>query len=167
DDTEATNWASLDGVAGRQLTVDLPGDGPQTVKRVNVSAMLRPAIVGDADTGSQNALSALRSFAVSACDATTTDCADPAHWQRIYTSAGDAFPGGAYRAYSRDINLRTFAVPATPATHLRLEVLASQCTGGPQYAGEQDDDPATTTDCATASPAKAQVRIAEFQAFTK
>ncbi|MGW4679539.1 M36 family metallopeptidase [Micromonospora taraxaci] len=167
DDTEATNWASLDGVAGRQLTVALPGDGPQTVKRVNVSAMLRPAITGDADTGSQNALSALRSFAVSACDATTTDCADPARWKRIYTSADDAFPGGAYRAYVRDINLRTFAVPTTVATHLRLEVLASQCTGGPQYAGEQDADPATTTDCATASPARAQVRIAEFQAFSK
>ncbi|MEU1364367.1 M36 family metallopeptidase [Micromonospora zamorensis] len=167
DDTEATNWASLDGVAGRQLTVALPGGAPQTVKRVNVSAMLRPAIAGDADTGSQNALSALRSFAVSACNATTTDCADPARWQRIYTSAGDAFPGGAYRAYSRDINLRTFAVPGTVATHLRLEVLASQCTGGPHYAGEQDDDPATTTDCATASPARSQVRIAEFQAFSK
>lgn len=167
DDTESTNWASLDGVAGRQLTVALPGDAAQVVKRVNVSAMLRPAIAGDADTGSQNALSALRSFAVSACNATTTDCADPARWQRIYTSAGDAFPGGAYRAYSRDINLRTFAVPTTLATHLRLEVLASQCTGGPQYAGEQDDDPATTTDCATASPARNQVRIAEFQAFSK
>ncbi|MGC4746533.1 M36 family metallopeptidase [Micromonospora sp. DT201] len=167
DDTEATNWASLDGVAGRQLTVALPGGAAQVVTRVNVSAMLRPAITGDADTGSQNALSALRSFAVSACNATTTDCADPARWQRIYTSAGDAFPGGAYRAYSRDINLRTFAVPTTLATHLRLEVLASQCTGGPQYAGEQDDDPATTTDCATASPARSQVRIAEFQAFSK
>ncbi|MEK8107348.1 hypothetical protein NKG94_23340 [Micromonospora sp. M12] len=102
------------------------GDAPQTVKRVNVSAMLRPALTGDADTGAQNALSALRSFAVSACNATTTDCADPTRWQRIYTSAGDAFPGGAYRAYSRDINLRTFAVPSTLATHLRLEVLASQ-----------------------------------------
>ncbi|RLP85915.1 peptidase M36 [Micromonospora sp. BL4] len=167
DDTEATNWASLDGVAGRQLTVALAGDAPQVVKRVNVSAMLRPAIAGDADTGSQNALSALRSFAVSACNAKTTDCADPARWQRIYTSAGDAFPGGAYRAYSRDINLRTFAVPTTLATHLRVEVLASQCTGGPHYAGEQDNDPATTTDCATASPARDQVRIAEFQAFSK
>ncbi|MDG4759246.1 M36 family metallopeptidase [Micromonospora sp. WMMD710] len=167
DDTEATNWASLDGVAGRQVTVALPGDAPQTVKRLNVSAMLRPAITGDADTGSQNALSALRSFAVSACNATTTDCADPSRWQRIYTSATDAFPGGAYRAYSRDINLRSFAVPTTVATHLRLEVLASQCTGGPQYAGEQDADPATTTDCATASPARNQVRIAEFQAFSR
>ncbi|PWU55629.1 peptidase M36 [Micromonospora sp. S4605] len=167
DDTEATNWASLDGVAGRQVTVALPGDAPQVVKRVNVSAMLRPTIAGDADPGSQNSLSALRSFAVSACNAKTTDCADPANWRRIYTSAADAFPGGAYRAYVRDINLREFRVPTTLATHLRLEVLASQCTGGPAYAGEQDDDPATTTDCATASPARDQVRIAEFQAFSK
>ncbi|MEU5904681.1 M36 family metallopeptidase [Micromonospora sp. NPDC047467] len=167
DDTEATNWASLDGVAGKQVTVALPGTAPQLIKRVNVSAMLRPAITGDADTGSQNALSALRSFAVSACNAKTTDCADPTRWKRIYTSADDAFPGGTYRAYTRDINLRTFAVPTTHATHLRLEVLASQCTGGPHYAGEQDDDPATTTDCATASPARGQVRIAEFQAFSK
>ncbi|MGK5445859.1 hypothetical protein ACSNN7_29145, partial [Micromonospora sp. URMC 105] len=62
---------------------------------------------------------------------------------------------------------RSFPVPTTLATHLRLEVLASQCTGGPAYAGEQDDDPATTTDCATASPARDQVRIAEFQVFSK
>ncbi|MCM0677742.1 M36 family metallopeptidase [Micromonospora phytophila] len=167
DDTESTNWASLDGVAGRQVTVALPGDAPQVVKRVNVSAMLRPSITGDVDTGSQNALSALRSFAVSACNAATTDCADPANWRRIHTSAADAFPGGAYRAYVRDLNLRSFPVPTTLATNLRLEVLTSQCTGGPHYAGEQDDDPATTTDCATASPARTQVRIAEFQAFSK
>jgi extracellular elastinolytic metalloproteinase len=167
DDTEATNWASLDGVAGRQVTVTLAGDAPQVVKRVNVSAMLRPAISGDADAGGQNALSALRSFAVLACNAQTTDCADPARWDRILTSADDAFPGGAYRAYTRDINLRSFPVPTTLATHLRLEVLDSQCTGGPAYAGEQDDDPATSTDCATASPARDQVRIAEFQAFAK
>ena len=92
DDTEATNWASLDGVAGRQLTVALPGGAPQTVKRVNVSAMLRPAIAGDADTGAQNALSALRSFAVSACNATTTDCADPARWQRDLHQRGRRVP---------------------------------------------------------------------------
>ncbi|MEH1100019.1 M36 family metallopeptidase [Micromonospora sp. CPCC 205561] len=167
DDTEATNWASLDGVAGRRVTVALPGDAPQLVRRVNVSAMLRPAIAGDPDPGSQNALSALRSFAVSACNAKVTDCADPANWRRIHTSASDAFPGGAYRAYVRDVNLREFRVRTTLATHLRLEVLASQCTGGPAYAGEQDDDPATTTDCATASPARTQVRIAEFQAFSR
>lgn len=167
DDTEATNWASLDGVSGKQVTVALPGDRPHLVKRVNVSAMLRPAISGDADAGSQNALSALRSFAVLACNAKKADCTDPANFRRIYTSRSDAFPGGAYRAYTRDINLRSFRVHPTLATHLRLEVLHSQCTGGPAYAGEQDADPATTTDCATASPARDQVRIAEFQAFAK
>ncbi|MFF5175818.1 M36 family metallopeptidase [Micromonospora sp. NPDC000089] len=167
DDTEATNWASLDGVAGRAVTVALPGDAPQVVKRVNVSAMLRPAITGDPDAGSQNALSSLRSFAVWTCNAKTTDCADPGRWERIFTSPADAFPGGTYRPYTRDITLRSFRVPTTLATHVRLEVLASQCTGGPAYAGEQDDDPATTTDCATASPARDQVRVAEFQVFSK
>ncbi|MEV6372002.1 M36 family metallopeptidase [Micromonospora musae] len=167
DDTEATNWASLDGVTGKQVTVALPGDRAHAVKRVNVSAMLRPAISGDADANSQNALSALRSFAVLACNAQKADCTDPTKFKRIYTSRSDAFPGGAYRAYTRDINLREFRVPTTLATHLRLEVLDSQCTGGPAYAGEQDADPVTTTDCATASPARDQVRIAEFQVFSK
>ncbi|SCL31531.1 Fungalysin metallopeptidase (M36) [Micromonospora nigra] len=167
DDTEATNWASLDGVAGRQVTVALPGDRAHLVKRVNVSAMLRPAITGDVDAGGQNTLSALRSFAVAACDATRADCADPANFRRVYTSAPDAFPGGAFRAYVPDLVVRGFRVPTTRATHLRLEVLTSQCTGGPHYAGEQDDDPATSTDCATSSPARDQVRIAEFQAFSK
>jgi hypothetical protein len=45
--------------------------------------------------------------------------------------------------------------------------VASQCTGGTEYAGEQDDDPANPTDCATASPTRTQVRIAEFQAFDR
>ncbi|SCL52336.1 M36 family metallopeptidase [Micromonospora yangpuensis] len=167
DDSEATNWASRDGVAGRQVTVDLAGDRPQAVKRINVSAMLRPTITGDADAGAQNALTSLRSFAVWACNARTTDCADPTRFRRVFTSRPDAFPGGAYRPYVPEINLRSFTLPTTVATHLRLEVLTSQCTGGPDYAGERDDDPATTTDCATASPARDQVRIAEFQAFTR
>ncbi len=47
-------------------------------------------------------------------------------------------------------------------------MLSSQCTGNPLYAGEQDDDPtAATTDCAANSPFRTQVRIAEFQAFTR
>ncbi|WP_234361767.1 M36 family metallopeptidase [Plantactinospora sp. BB1] len=166
DDTEATNWASLDGVAGRQVTVDLAGDRPQTVRRVNVSAYLRPTNAADpADPGSQNALSALRSFAVLACDASRVDCTVDANYRKVYTSRPDAFPGGKYRAYSRDLNLRTFDIPRTVATHLRIQVLHSQCTGGPEYAGEQDNDPATSTDCGTSSPARSQVRIAEFQAF--
>jgi extracellular elastinolytic metalloproteinase len=82
-------------------------------------------------------------------------------------SAPDAFPGGAYRAFVPDLNLRAFSVAPTAATHVRLRVLTSQCTGGPAYAGEQDADPATRTDCATASPAAAHVRIAEIQVYTR
>jgi hypothetical protein len=96
------------------------------------------------------------------------DCASDAGYHQVFVSAPDAFPGGAFRPYVSQLNLRTFHLnPPTPATHLRIRVLASQCTGGPRYAGEQDSDPATTTDCATASPFAAQVRIAEVQAFTR
>ena len=74
DDTEATDWASLDGVAGKQVTVDLAGTAPQRVTQVNVSALLRPAIDGDADPGPQNRFSALRSFQLLACNAKVADC---------------------------------------------------------------------------------------------
>ena len=61
----------------------------------------------------------------------------------VFTSAAGRVPRRARSGRSaRELNLRTFAVPPTVATHLRIRVLASQCTGGPLYAGEQDDDPA-------------------------
>jgi hypothetical protein len=166
DDTESTDWASLDGVAGKQITVRLAGDGPQQVRRVNLSALLRPAITGDADPGSQNRFSALRSFAILACDDTVQDCATDAGYHQVYRSAPDAFPGGAFRPTAPQLNMRSFDFLMTKATHLRLQVLTSQCTGGPRYAGEQDADPATTTDCTTGSPFAQQVRVAEFQAFS-
>jgi hypothetical protein len=48
-------------------------------------------------------------------------------------------------------------------------VLANQCTGGPAYQGEQDLDPAATTDCDTnvsAASTRRFVRVAEIQAFS-
>jgi hypothetical protein len=167
DDTEATDWASLDGVAGRQVTVDLAGDAPQPISVVNVSALPRPAITGDADPGPQNRFSALRSFAILTCDATVADCTQDAGFHPVFTSAPDAFPGGAFRPVASQLNLRTFRINPTRATHVRIQVLASQCTGGPRYAGEQDADPAAATDCATASPFATQVRIAELQVYTR
>jgi hypothetical protein len=134
---------------------------------VNVSALLRPAIVGDVDPGGQNRFTALRSFAILACDATVANCAQDSGYRQVFTSAPDAFPGGGFRPTAPQLNLRTFRLAPTRATHLRLRVLASQCTGGPLYAGEQDADPTAATDCTTASPLAAQVRIAEFQAFTR
>ena len=166
DDTEATDWASLDGVAGKRVTIDLAGDQPQTVGSVNVSAMLRPAIAGDPDTGGQNRFTALRSFVIQACNATVADCTQDSGYSTVFTSAADAFPGGGFRPVAPQINLRTFPITPVQATHLRIVVVSSQCTGNPQYAGEQDDDPRAATDCATASPFAAQVRISEVQAFS-
>jgi extracellular elastinolytic metalloproteinase len=168
DETEATNWASRDGVAGKQVTIDLAGDHAVAVRKVNVSAMIRPEITGDADAGTQNIFSALRSFEILTCNAATgADCTQDASYRVVYGSPADAFPGAAFRPSSPHINLRSFDVQPSAATHLRIRVVASQCTGGPLYRGEQDDDPRAATDCATASPAANQVRIAEVQAFTR
>src|SRR5262249_25059456 len=110
DDSEATDWASLDGVAGKQVTVDLAGDAPQRVDRVNVSALLRPAIAGDVDTGTQNRFSALESFKILTCNDTVADCSTDAGYHVAYTSAANAFPGGAFRPTAGQLNLRSFAV---------------------------------------------------------
>ena len=59
----------------------------------------------------------------------------------------------------------TAAIPATTATHLRLEVVASQCTGGPDFAGQQTNDPNVPSDCTTGSAISGQVRAAEFQVY--
>ena len=168
--TEGTNWASLNSapVAGRAVSVDLAGAAPQTVRRVQVSAALRPAIVGDADPLGQNRYAALRSFRLLACDATAgVDCAASASYRPVLTSAADAFPATRPRPRVGDLTVRSFEVPATQATHLRLEVLTSQCTGGPDFAGEQDQDPRSATDCSTASTANDDVRVAELQAFAR
>ncbi|HEU5160941.1 MAG TPA: M36 family metallopeptidase [Streptosporangiaceae bacterium] len=169
DETEATNWASLTApVAGRQVTVDLAGDAPATVRRVQVSALLRPDIQDPADPGGQNRFSALRQFRVLACDAASgADCADSASYRAVFTSPAGAFPSGMPRPRAPELIMRSFSIPATTATHLRLEVVSSQCTGNPAYAGEQDADPRSTTDCATGSAAAGQVRAAEFQAYTR
>jgi extracellular elastinolytic metalloproteinase len=169
DETEATNWASLTApVAGRQVTVDLAGDEAVSVRRVQVSAMLRPDIENPADPGAQNRFSALRQFQVFACNAAAgADCADPASFRRVFTSPANAFPSTVPRPRGPELIMRSFSIPMTNATHLRLQVVSSQCTGNPAYAGEQDADPRSTTDCATGSAAAGQVRAAEFQAFTR
>ncbi|SDS34543.1 M36 family metallopeptidase [Actinoplanes derwentensis] len=168
DDDEASNWASLgSAVAGKGVTVDLSGD-KQRVRRVQVSALLRPAITGDVDAGTQNRYTALRQFKVLACTASATvTCSAPADFRPIYTSRRDAFQAGAPRPRAPQLIVKSFDIPDTTATHLRIEAVTNQCTGAPDYAGEQDADPRANTDCATASPQALNVRIAEFQAFTR
>ena len=62
--------------------------------------------------------------------------------------------------------MRSFTLPSpVSATHVRLVVDTSQCTGGPAYAGEQDSDPTNSTDCATQSSSAGQVRAAELEVF--
>jgi extracellular elastinolytic metalloproteinase len=173
DDDEGTTWASLgapaEPVAGRQVTVRLAGQGPQEVRRVQVSALLRPANAQDpgGDTLTQNRFTALRSFKVLACKASATvDCSQAKDYRAVYTSARDAFPSARPRPVAPTLTMRSFTIPKTTATHLRFEVGASQCTGNPQYAGQQTNDPNVPSDCVTGSTVSGQVRAADFEAFT-
>ncbi|WP_242454246.1 M36 family metallopeptidase [Bailinhaonella thermotolerans] len=165
DDTEATNWASLTGAPkGKSVVVDLAGDEPVNVRRFQVSAMLRPAVAGDPDAGGQNRFSALRSFEVLTC---LKDCANPANFRKVLTSSDKAFDTALPRPRGADLLIKSFQIPIpVPATHVMFRALTSQCTGNPLYAGEQDNDPNSATDCATASPFRDQIRAAEFQAFS-
>jgi hypothetical protein len=66
--------------------------------------------------------------------------------------------------------MRSFDVPQTKATHVRLRVVTNQCTGGPAYQGDQDDDPANSTDCDEnilpgLNVNGTRVRTAELQVF--
>jgi extracellular elastinolytic metalloproteinase len=166
DDDEATNWVSTGApVAGRGVVVDLAGDR-HLVSRIQVSAMLRPPIPGDPDPDTQNRFSALRQFRVLACNAVgQVDCTDAADYAPVFTSPADAFPSVAPRPRAPELIVRSFDIPATNATHLRFEVVTNQCTGGPDYAGEQDADPRAGTDCTTNSAQARIVRAAEFEVF--
>jgi hypothetical protein len=179
DDTEATGWQAAATEAGgswqvdgRQVTVDLAGAAPRTVRRVQVSAMVGPVFDPEGrptpgDLG-QNRFTALRQFEIWACDATAADCTTDAGFERVLESAPDAFPGSAPRPVVPELLLRSFALPPTRATHLRLRVRSSQCTGGPAFQGEQDADPFNATDCDAAGPPSTRfVRAAELQAFTR
>lgn len=168
DETEATDWASLTApVKDRSVTVDLAGTEPVPIRRIQVSAMLRPNISDPADPGGQNRFTALRSFQVLACDATRRDCSSPQSYTVAYTSPADAFQTRLPRPRGADLIIKSFGIPPTRATHLTLRALSTQCTGNPLYAGEQDGDPNSATDCATAGAARNQLRAAEFQAFSR
>ena len=180
DDTESTNWeriGALPDIRGSQVTVNLSGT-VQTVRRVQVSAMLLPG---------QNRFTALRQFEIQTCleDAANANCTLPTGWTTQLRSADDAFPGVAPRPAAPDILLRSFSLPAAvKATHVRIVVVTNQCTGNVHFQGEQDNDPANGTDCREGSPGTGstvqligdlpqilaprdnEVRIAELQVFS-
>ena len=150
------------------VVVDLAG-GVRTVRRVQVSAMLRPApaeatdlpLAADPDSGSR--FTALRRFALEAC---TSACGSAnARWTRFYTSPSAAFPGVRPRPVAPNLLLRSFDVRDTRAAAIRFVALENQCTGYAGYAGEQDADPTNATDCKTASDRGQSVRAAELQVY--
>jgi len=169
DDTEMTNWASLTAPStARQATVRLdPSRRVHRFDRIQVSAMLRHRIPGDPnDGGGQNRFTALRQFELLACEARrAVDCSQDSQFASVFTSPADAFPARAPRPRAPELIIRSFDVPATRATHVRLRVLTNQCTGTPAYHGDQDDDPLNVTDCRDGSTADDAVRAAELQVF--
>jgi extracellular elastinolytic metalloproteinase len=141
------------------VTVDLAGTEPVHVKRLNVSALV---------FSGQSRFSALRQFEIWACNGRKADCSTDAGFSRVYTAPANAFPGDAPRSIAPILLLREFDIPNTKATHLRLVAKTSQCTGGPQYQGDQDADAVNNPDCDLNPTAVVQfVRAAELQAFSE
>jgi extracellular elastinolytic metalloproteinase len=174
DGTEGTNWGGVNG-AGTSVdqrhpfvVVDLAGRRARRIHRVQVSAMLHPSsesdpvpLAQDPDSGSR--FTALRKFALEAC---VRNCAaGNAHWKRFYTSAGNAFPAVAPRPVAPNLTLRGFNVRDTRAKAIRFVVLENQCSGTPDYAGEQDNDPTNDTDCKSASDRDSIAHAAELQVY--
>ena len=85
----------------------------------------------------------------------------------MFTSPADAFPSIAPRPRAPELIIRSFDIPDTGRRTCGFEVVTNQCTGAPDYAGEQDADPRAGTDCTTNSPQALNVRAAEFQAFAR
>ncbi len=157
DETESTIWSSTVGpVAGDQVTVNL--GGLRDFRLARVSAYILP---------NHNRFSALRAFELYACTAggamnPTCDGTIAAGWTKILTSPADAFPARPPRPVAPDLHLRTFQLPRTQATHVKFVVLTNQCTGNPDFNGEQDNDPRSTTNC-DGTVIATQARAAELQ----
>ncbi len=169
DGKENTNWAGVTAAtvdrSKPSVAIDLAG-GTHTIRRVQVSALLNPPEAkGENNPDSGSRFTALRRFAVEACLKACNS--GSAKWKRFYTSPKNAFPSIAPRPTSPTLSLRSFRVPATRALALRFVVLENQCTGNPDFGGEQDNDPLNDTDCATASTRGTIVNTAEFQAFER
>ena len=97
---------------------------------------------------------------------TTTGGATAAAAVEPDTTKNAAFDATQPRPLAPNLLLKSFEVPLTMATHVRLIALENQCTGTPEFAGEQDNDPTAATDCKTASTRDEAVRAAELEVFS-
>jgi hypothetical protein len=162
DDSEGTTWdysGAPVNVAQPSVTISFAGAKP--VRSIAVSTLLDPDDP-DADEGR---FTALRSFKLESCDGRTANCNLPTSWKPLFASPADAFPAVAPRPLAPDLQLRMFDVPNTTATAVRFTALDNQCTGGPDYQGEQDADPLNDTDCDTASDKGSTLHAAELEVF--
>jgi hypothetical protein len=164
DDDEATN-TYFDGndsetdINGHTWTVDLVG-GKQLIGRIAVSALHHEAeedLLGNPLPG-QARITDLRAFSVQA----SSD--GGATYKTVYTSPDDFFPGVRPRATAPDLILRTVNVTPFVADHVRLVVRTNQCTGGPAFRGDQDNDPFVNADCPSSEDAR-RVTATELQVF--
>lgn len=173
DDSEATGWTAsgrTPDVAGTRVTVDLAG-GAQVVEQVAISALVQ------SDDDSPDRFTALRAFELQTClaSAANDNCAAPDAFAGapLYVSAADAFPGDAPRPVAPQLNLRTFDVADTMATHLRLVARTNQCSGyGPFNDPTLTTDPNRGSDCTAGNGSQAArtdqtVRAAELQVFSR
>jgi extracellular elastinolytic metalloproteinase len=161
DDAEGTAWTATGGAAGRQVTVDLPGTAAKLVSRVQLSAF------PGAGATTSAMYSTVRQFEVLTCNAAAgADCAGNAGYKVAYTSPANAFDTGPFRPKVPSLILKSFPIRPGLATHVKLRVLTNQCIGNPLYAGEQENDPRSVSDCATGSPAAANAVASEFQVFS-
>ncbi len=169
DGTEDTNWAGVTEANVDEskpfVAVDLAGKKSK-IRRVQVSALLNPVDgADDIDQLSNSRFTALRQFAIEVCVKGCTS--GKAKWKRVLTSTSDAFPAVRPRPTAPKQAMRSFSFKPTKASAVRLVVLNNQCTGFAGYAGELDNDPITTTDCATGSERGTVVHAAELQVFKK
>ncbi|MCK5928120.1 MAG: peptidase M36, partial [Nocardioides sp.] len=169
DGTEDTNWAGVTEAnvdeSKPYVAVDLAGKKSK-IRRVQVSALLNPVDgADDIDQLSNSRFTALRQFAIEVCVKGCTS--GKAKWKRVLTSKSDAFPAVRPRPTAPKQVMRSFSFKPTKASAVRLVVLNNQCTGFAGYAGELDNDPITTTDCATGSERGTVVHAAELQVFKK
>jgi extracellular elastinolytic metalloproteinase len=129
-------------VSGSQVTVDLHG-GVQRINRAQVSALLEVGM---------NRFTALRRFRLDVSTNGTT-------FRTHFTSPPNAFPGFNPRPVAPEMILRSFSFPAVDASHVRIVVLANQCTGNTAFHGDQDSDPTSGSDCRLGSPGAGPVPI--------
>jgi len=159
DEGSTTTTVAAPTAAQKQFTIDLAG-GRQVVRKVQVSALPEPGAAGRF----QN----LRQFTVFACDARgRVLCNQDSDFRAVFTSAPDAFPGDAPRPVAPELKMRSFTIPQTAATHLRIGLDANQCQGGPAFQGEQDNDPGNATDCTTAYSGAQMVAVTEVQVLQR